>query len=142
MVQRGAGFCSAKSVYKSKSATATADFVEIVVPAKVLGFVCRALIPPHKIREQPAAGDGIVADRRLKLGHRQPRGGAAVNPLYQAELREVVLARPDHIWMHGRHFWHNAGRDLTTHIERSPHGVEVLGRVRCVGILDAASQSE
>jgi hypothetical protein len=34
MVQRGAGFCSAKSVHKSKSATATADFVEIVVPAK------------------------------------------------------------------------------------------------------------
>src|SRR5205823_11550263 len=42
------------------------------------------------------SGDGIVADRRLKIGHRQPRGGAPVNPLYQAELREIVVARPDH----------------------------------------------
>jgi putative transposase len=48
------------------------------------------------IREQPAAGDGIVADRRLKIGHRQPRGGAPVNPLYEADLREIVVARPDH----------------------------------------------
>src|SRR5947208_15072579 len=48
------------------------------------------------IREQPAAGNGIVADRRLKIGYRQPRGGAPVNPLYQAELREIVVARPDH----------------------------------------------
>jgi IS4 transposase len=50
----------------------------------------------REIREQPVAGDGIVADRRLKLGHRQPRGGAPINPLYDTELREVVLARPDH----------------------------------------------
>ena len=48
------------------------------------------------IREQPASGDGIMADRRLKIGHRQPRGGAPINPLYQAELREIVVARPDH----------------------------------------------
>jgi putative transposase len=48
------------------------------------------------IREQPASGDGILADRRLKIGHRQPRGGAPINPLYQAELREIVVARPDH----------------------------------------------
>jgi putative transposase len=48
------------------------------------------------IREQSASGDGIVADRLLKIGHRQPRGGAPVNPLYQTELREIVVARPDH----------------------------------------------
>jgi len=48
------------------------------------------------IREQPAAGDAILADRRLKIGHRQPRGGAPINPLYHTELREIVVARPDH----------------------------------------------
>ena len=48
------------------------------------------------IREQPAWGDGILADRRLKIGHRQPRGGAPINPLYPVELREIVVARPDH----------------------------------------------
>ena len=37
-----------------------------------------------------------MADRRLKIGHRQPRGGAPINPLYQAELREITVARPDH----------------------------------------------
>jgi IS4 transposase len=42
-----------------------------------------------------AEGDGILFDRRLKIGHRQPRGGAATNPLYDVSLREVVVARPD-----------------------------------------------
>src|SRR5215470_12957771 len=46
--------------------------------------------------EQPALGEGILADRRLKIGHRQPRGRAALNPLYETELREIVVARPDH----------------------------------------------
>lgn len=49
----------------------------------------------REIREQPAAGDGILADRRLKIGHRRPHGGAAKNPLWDVELREVVVARPD-----------------------------------------------
>jgi putative transposase len=47
------------------------------------------------IREQTAAGDGILADRRLKIGHRRPRGGAAKNPLFDVELREIVVARSD-----------------------------------------------
>jgi putative transposase len=50
---------------------------------------CRA------IRETAAEGDGILADRRLKIGRRQPRGGAARNPLYEVSLREVVVDRPD-----------------------------------------------
>jgi len=44
---------------------------------------------------QGATHDGILVDRRLKIGHRQPRGGAATNPLYAASLREIVVARPD-----------------------------------------------
>jgi IS4 transposase len=51
---------------------------------------CRDLV------EQPARGDGILADRRVKIGHRQPRGSAPVNPLYAVELREIVVARADH----------------------------------------------
>lgn len=50
---------------------------------------CRA------IREAAAEGEGILADRRLKIGHRQPRGGAGRNPLYDVALREVVVDRPD-----------------------------------------------
>ena len=50
---------------------------------------------PRDHGEQPAEGDGILADRRLKIGHRRPHGGAATNPLYQSELREIVVARPD-----------------------------------------------
>jgi putative transposase len=38
---------------------------------------------------------GILFDRRLKIGHRKPRGGAAKNPLYDVSLREIVVARPD-----------------------------------------------
>jgi putative transposase len=48
------------------------------------------------ITEQIAAGEDIVADRTLKIGHRQPRGGAPKNPLWEVSLREIVVARPDH----------------------------------------------
>lgn len=36
----------------------------------------------------------ILGDRRLAIGHKQPRGGAD-NPLYDTTLREVIVARPD-----------------------------------------------
>src|SRR5208283_1983465 len=60
-------------------------------------FVTRRKRNTHRreIVEKTAVGDGILADRRLKIGHRQPRGGAPINPLYQVELREIVVARPD-----------------------------------------------
>ena len=61
-------------------------------------FVTRRKRNAHRrdIVEQVAQGDGILADRQLKIGHRQPRGGAPLNPLYQVDLREIVVARPDH----------------------------------------------
>ena len=49
----------------------------------------------REVRDCKPAGDGILADRRVKIGHRQPRGGAPKNPLYNTVLREVVVARPD-----------------------------------------------
>ena len=69
---------------------------EIVAAGAV--FVTRRKKNAHcrDILEQTTSGDGILADRRLKIGHRQPRGGAPVNPLYEVELREVMVARPDH----------------------------------------------
>ena len=42
-----------------------------------------------------AQTEGIRFDRRLKIGHRRPRGKAPTNPLYQVSLREIVVARPD-----------------------------------------------
>ena len=48
------------------------------------------------VTEMPASGDGILADRRLKIGHRQARGGAPQNPLYNTMLREIEVERPDH----------------------------------------------
>lgn len=47
------------------------------------------------VREQPAAGAGILFDRRLQIGHRRAHAGAPKNPLYQVDLREIVVARPD-----------------------------------------------
>jgi putative transposase len=49
----------------------------------------------REITEEVAQGDGILFDRQLKIGHRQPRGGAAKNPLYEVSLREIVVDRPD-----------------------------------------------
>ena len=48
------------------------------------------------VRQRRAKGDGILAERLIQIGHRQPRGGAPVNPLYEVTLREIVVARPDH----------------------------------------------
>jgi putative transposase len=63
-------------------------------------FVTRRKRNAHcrKASEDAAEGtedEAILFDRRLKIGHRQPRGGAATNPLYEVSLREVVVARPD-----------------------------------------------
>lgn len=60
-------------------------------------FVTRRKRNAHcrEISEAAAEGDGILGDRRLKIGHRQPRGGAAKNPLYDVSLREIVVARAD-----------------------------------------------
>jgi hypothetical protein len=60
-------------------------------------FVTRRKRNAHcrEVVEQLVAGEAILADRRLKIGHRQPRGGAPLNPLYEVELREIVVARPD-----------------------------------------------
>lgn len=57
-------------------------------------FVSRLKRNAHRrsIAERPAQGDAILADRTLKLGHKQPRGGA-INPLYDTQLREIVVAR-------------------------------------------------
>jgi putative transposase len=48
------------------------------------------------VAEQTAVGEGILADRLVKIGHQQARGGAPRNPLYEVVLREIVVARPDH----------------------------------------------
>jgi IS4 transposase len=43
--------------------------------------------------ERMPQGAAILADRILEIGHRRPRGGAAVNPLYKVALREIVVER-------------------------------------------------
>ena len=48
------------------------------------------------VAEQTATGEGILTDRLISIGHRQARGGAPRNPLYEVSLREIVVARPDH----------------------------------------------
>jgi len=50
----------------------------------------------REISEMAPSGNGILADRRVTIGHRKPRGGAPLNPLYDVELREIVVDRPDH----------------------------------------------
>ena len=58
-------------------------------------FVTRLKNNVHRRDIQPRtfSGDGILKDQSLKIGHKQPRGGAN-NPLYDTPLREVVVDRP------------------------------------------------
>jgi putative transposase len=61
-------------------------------------FVTRRKRNAHcrDIAEGEAVGPDILADRRLKIGHHQPRGSAPKNPLFEVPLREITVARPDH----------------------------------------------
>jgi IS4 transposase len=65
-----------------------------IIAAKAF-FVTRRKRNAHRrlILEQAPVGEGILADRLVKIGHRRPRGGAPKNPLYGTLLREVVVAR-------------------------------------------------
>jgi hypothetical protein len=44
------------------------------------------------LRPNPVLGSGILEDRKLKIGHKKPRGGAN-NALFDTDLREVIVAR-------------------------------------------------
>jgi putative transposase len=46
-------------------------------------------------RRRDRHGDGIEADRRVKLGYYRPHGGAPKNSLFDVVLRELTVARPD-----------------------------------------------
>ena len=71
-------------------------WAEIIAAEAV--FVTRRKRNAHcrLVAEQTATGEGILSDRLMTIGHRQPRGGAPHNPLYEVSLREIVVARPDH----------------------------------------------
>ncbi len=60
-------------------------------------FVTRRKRNTHcrEVSDKTAIGDGILADRRLKIGYRRAHAGAPLNPLYDVELREITVARPD-----------------------------------------------
>jgi putative transposase len=68
-----------------------------IIAAKAF-FVTRRKRNAHRrnVTEAQPADAGILADRTLKIGHRQARGGAPLNPLYDTTLREIVVHRPDH----------------------------------------------
>lgn len=57
-------------------------------------FVTRLKSNAHRrvVQDNEAKGENILADRRVKIGHKKPRGGAN-NPLHETELREITVAR-------------------------------------------------
>jgi putative transposase len=67
-----------------------------IIAAKAF-FLTRRKRNTHRraVVETPPTGTGILADRRLKIGHARAHAGAAKNPLWDTVLREVVVARPD-----------------------------------------------
>jgi hypothetical protein len=64
-------------------------------------FVTRLKCNVHRRQVQPqiARGPDILAEQRLKLGQKVPRGGAK-NALYDTPLREIVVARAGKTDMH------------------------------------------
>jgi IS4 transposase len=60
-------------------------------------FVTRRKRNAHcrEVGSDVAIGDGIEADRRVKLGHPRPHAKSPKNPLFDVVVREVTVARPD-----------------------------------------------
>jgi hypothetical protein len=46
----------------------------------------------REVRARPVAGEGILEDNDVKIGHGVPRGGAR-NPLFDTPLREILVER-------------------------------------------------
>jgi putative transposase len=80
---------------QDKGYTDFARWAEII--AAEAFFLTRRKRNTHRraVVEMPPAGEGILADRRLKIGHARAHAGAGKNPLWDTALREVVVARPD-----------------------------------------------
>ncbi len=62
-------------------------------------FLCHPTQAQHAIvarlsNQTAGRAHGVLADRRLKIGHRRPRGGAPINPLWEVELREDCRRPP------------------------------------------------
>ncbi len=57
-------------------------------------FVTRLKSNAHRrnVRPPDARGEAVLGDQRIRLGHKQPRGGAK-NPLFDTDLREVIVFR-------------------------------------------------
>src|SRR6266851_2364160 len=49
----------------------------------------------REIEERAAAGDGILADCSLKIGHRQARGGEPKPPLWDVRFRKFTVPPPE-----------------------------------------------
>ena len=66
-------------------------------------FVTRLKRNVCRRQERPGPSPGptpaILANRTLRVGHKKPRGGAD-NPLYDTELREIVVAREGRAPLH------------------------------------------
>jgi predicted heme/steroid binding protein len=51
---------------------------------------------------------------------------------YQGNIYDVTESR---LWLHGKHYEHWAGQDLTEELADAPHTEEVFSRFNVIGIL-------
>ncbi len=69
--------------------------------------------------------------------------GSNGKPAYAAYKERVFDVTPSRLWKDGVHQRrHRAGEDLTDDVELAPHGDEVFGRFRQVGVLVEGGSEE
>jgi len=70
---------------------------------------------------------------QIELAENNGKNGKPAYIAYQGKVYEVSESV---FWLEGDHMGaHEAGKDLTSEIERAPHRQEVLERIKFVGVL-------
>ena len=74
--------------------------------------------------------------RKFTLKELAEYAGKGGKPAYVAYKGKVYDVSASSFWLDGDHLGtHQAGKDLTEELELAPHGGEVLGRTKLVGVL-------
>ena len=80
--------------------------------------------------------DVMGEEKKFTLEELKQYNGTEGKPVYFAFEGKVYDSSNSSFWQSGNHMGaHQAGKDLTEAIKSAPHGEEVFGKVKQIGVL-------